>query len=147
MMAYDFNIARTLSRARVLVTAVQDPGRRAPVLVTREMVRSMHPRSVILDISIDQGGCVETSRPTTHTDPVFVEEDVIHYCVPNIPSVVARTATHAFLNGAWTYGEIIVKDGLEAALETNRELQRGIVIRNGRITNSNLAEAFPDLPH
>lgn len=147
MMAYDFNIARTLRRARVLVTAIQDPGRRTPVLVTREMVRSMHPRSVILDISIDQGGCVETSRPTTHSDPVFIDEEVIHYCVPNIPSLVARTATHAFLNGAWTYGEIIVRDGLEAALAANTELQRGIVIRDGRIANQNLAAVFPDLPH
>jgi alanine dehydrogenase len=93
----------------------------------------MHPRSVIIDLSIDQGGCVETSRPTTHADPVFIEENVIHYCVPNIPSVVARTATHAFLNGAWTYGEIIARDGLEAALATSTELQRGVVIRDGHI--------------
>lgn len=147
MMAYDFNLARTLKRARVLVTAIQAPGRRTPVLVTREMVRSMHPRSVIIDLSIDQGGCVETSRPTTHADPVFIEEKVIHYCVPNVPSVVARTATHAFLNGAWPYGEIIARDGLEAALATSTELQRGIVIQSGRITNADLAEVFPDLPH
>lgn len=147
MMAYDYNIARTLRRARVLVTAIQDPGRRTPMLVTRDMVRSMHPRSVILDISIDQGGCVETSHPTTHQDPTFIEEKVIHYCVPNIPSLVARTATHAFLNGAWPYGEIIVRDELEAALATNSELQRGVIIRDGRITNDNLAAAFPDLPH
>jgi len=145
MMAYDFNIARTLCRSRVLVTAIQDPGKRTPILVTREMVRSMHPHSVILDISIDQGGCVETSRPTTHSDPVFIEEKVIHYCVPNIPSLVARTASHALLNGTWTYGQIIATDGLEAALETNTELQTGIIIRDGRITNENLAAIFPEL--
>src|SRR5690606_33825824 len=78
MVSHDFNVARVCTFARVLVGAVLEPGARAPVLVTREMVRSMRPRSVILDISIDQGGCVETSRPTTHDDPVYVEENVIH---------------------------------------------------------------------
>ena len=80
-----------------------NPGERAPILVTREMVQSMKPRSVIMDISIDEGGCVETSRPTTHEHPVYIEEGMLHYCVPNMPGAVARTATHAFVNAAMPY--------------------------------------------
>jgi alanine dehydrogenase len=93
-----------------------NPGQRAPVLVTREMVQSMKPRSVIMDISIDEGGCVETSRPTTHEHPVYVEEGILHYCVPNMPGAVARSATHAFVNSAMPYIMDIAANGLEAVL-------------------------------
>ena len=92
------------------------PGQRAPILVTREMVQSMKPRSVIIDVSIDEGGCVETSRPTTHEHPVYVEEGVLHYCVPNMPGAVARTATHAFVNSAIQYITEIAGNGLESVL-------------------------------
>lgn len=139
MVAYDFNIARVAGFTDVLVGAVLRPGDRAPVLVTREMVRSMRPRSVILDISIDQGGCVETSRPTTHFDPVFVEEEVIHYCVPNMPGVVARTSTHAYLNAAWPYIQQLASLGTAAALEANSTLAHGAAIHDGRVLNENLA--------
>lgn len=139
MVAYDFNIARVVKFAHVLVTCVLEPGARAPILVTREMVRTMRPRSVILDISIDQGGCVETSRPTTHADPIFVEEDVIHYCVPNMPGVVARTATHAYLNAAWPYIQMLARDGIQAAIDTDPALRRGVAVHNGQIVNRTLA--------
>jgi alanine dehydrogenase len=89
--------------ADVVVGAVLTPGERTPILVTREMMRAMKPRSVIIDVSIDQGGCAETSRPTMHDQPVYIEEGIIHYCVPNMPGVVARTATHAFVNAAMPY--------------------------------------------
>ena len=97
------NIERSVAYADVVVGAVLNPGQRAPILITREMVRSMKPRSVIMDVSIDEGGCVETSRPSTHEHPVYIEEGVLHYCVPNIPGTVARTATHAFVNCAMSY--------------------------------------------
>ena len=139
MVAYDFNIARVVRFAHVLVGAVLQPGARAPILVTREMVRSMRPRSVIMDISIDQGGCVETSRPTTHADPVYIEEDVIHYCVPNMPGVVARTSTHAYLNAAWPFIQQLANKGTEAALADDSALRRGVAVHNGRIYNKNLA--------
>ncbi len=139
MMAYDFNLARVVRHARVLVGAVLIPGAKTPILITREMVRSMRPRSVILDISIDQGGCVETSRPTTHADPVFIEEDVIHYCVPNMTSVVARTATHAYLNAAWPFIQALANEGTQAAIDKDQALRRGVAVHNGQVLNQNLA--------
>jgi alanine dehydrogenase len=110
------NIERSVAYADVLVGAVLVPGQRTPVLVTREMVQSMRPRSVIMDVSIDGGGCVETSRPTTHERPVYIEEGVLHYCVPNIPGAVARTATHAFVNSAMPYLMELAAGGMQAAL-------------------------------
>ena len=108
------NIERAVAYADVVVGAVLVPGQRAPILVTREMVQSMKPRSVIMDISIDEGGCVETSHPTSHDHPTYVEEGVLHYCVPNIPGAVARTATHAFVNSAMPYISEIAEKGLKA---------------------------------
>lgn len=134
MLAYDYNIARVLTFANVFVAAVLVPGERTPVVVTRKMVSAMRPRSIILDIDIDQGGSVETSRPTTHHEPVFVEENVIHYCVPNITGVVARTATNAYLNGAWPYIEKLVSEGF-AATENDSALKRGVVAHDGALFN------------
>jgi alanine dehydrogenase len=139
MVAYDFNVARAVRNARVLIGAVLERGSRAPVLVTREMVRSMRPSSVILDISIDEGGCVETSRPMTHADPVFVEEGVIHYCVPNMPGVVARTATNAYLNAAWPYIQRLAAEGSQAAMDADESLRRGVPVHDGVVMNERLA--------
>jgi alanine dehydrogenase len=139
MLSFEANIARVVRFSNVLVGAVLVPGARAPILVTRDMVRSMRPRSVILDISIDQGGCVETSRPMTHDNPIFVEENVIHYCVPNMPGVVARTATQAYLNAALPYVEKIANVGVRAAAESDPALMRGIAIHDGTIHNKSLA--------
>ncbi len=100
MMANDYNLNRVVGFADVLVGAVLLPGERAPVLITREMVRRMRRGSVIMDFSIDHGGCVETSRPMTLRDPTFVAEGVTHFCVPNLPAAVARTASHALTNAA-----------------------------------------------
>ena len=116
------NIESSVVYADVLVGAVLAPGQRAPILVTREMVRTMKPRSVIMDVSIDEGGCVETSRPTTHEHPVYIEENVLHYCVPNITGAVARTATHAFVNVAMPYILEIANKGAEGAIATNPDL-------------------------
>src|SRR5512146_2425933 len=110
------NIERSVAYADVVVGAVLNPGQRAPILVTREMVRSMKPRSVVMDISIDEGGCIETSHPTTHDHPVYMEEGILQYCVPNMPGAVARTATHAFVNSAMPYIMDIATNGLEAVL-------------------------------
>ena len=93
------------------------------------------PGTVVVDISIDQGGCVETSRPTTHHAPAFVEENVIHYCVPNMTAVVARTTTHAFNNAAWPYIQAITRLGVAAALEAYPALARGVNTRGGEIVN------------
>lgn len=133
LVSYPFNLERVCRFADVLVGAVLVPGERAPILVTRAMVQQMKPRSVILDLSIDEGGCVETSRPTTHDQPTFVEAGVIHYCVPNIPGIVARTATHAFLNAAWPYIQAIAEQGVEAALAADVGLRRGLITHAGKL--------------
>lgn len=99
MVAHEHNVRKVASFADVLIGAIHVPGAKSPIVVTRDVVRTMKPRSVIMDIAIDQGGCVETSRPTTHRNPTFVDENVIHYCVPNMTSVVARSATYPAKRG------------------------------------------------
>ena len=133
MVATPHNIKRATAYADVVVGAVLSPGERTPVLVTREMVRAMKPRSVILDVSIDQGGCFETSRPTTHENPVYVEEEVTHYCVPNLSAMAARTATHAFVNAAVPYLLQLMALGVENALETVPALAMAASTHNGEI--------------
>ncbi len=117
MVSTPYNISRATAYADVAIGAILVPGERSPILVTREMVRVMKPRSVILDVSIDQGGCFETSRPTSHDNPVYVEEEVTHYCVPNLSGVVARTATHAFVNASVPYILELADRGIEDATE------------------------------
>jgi alanine dehydrogenase len=128
MVAYPFNIKRVCSFADIVISAVQVPGQPAPIVVTRDMVAAMHDGALAIDLAIDQGGSVETSRLTFHDQPTFVEEGVIHYCVPNIPGVVGRAATHAFLNVAWLYISLIAEIGLERAIELKPSLKRGIVV-------------------
>jgi alanine dehydrogenase len=135
------NIERSVAYADVLVGAVLVPGERTPMLVTREMVQSMRPRSVIMDVSIDGGGCVETSRPTTHEHPVYIDEGILHYCVPNMPAAVARTATHAFGNSAMPYITEIAGGGLQAvmgdpSIETAVNTYKGEVLHLARLTGT-----------
>jgi alanine dehydrogenase len=142
MVSHSFNIRKVVTFADVLIGAVLVPGARAPILVTREMVASMRPRSLIMDIAVDQGGCVETTRPTSHATPTYLEENVIHYCVPNMTGVVGRTATHALNNAIWPYVQQIARHGLDATLDAHPALKRGIATRHGQIVNPALAEAF-----
>ncbi|MBN2002904.1 MAG: alanine dehydrogenase [Anaerolineae bacterium] len=138
MIDHDFNVAYTTRFADVIIGAVRDPGKRAPVLLSREMLRTMRKGSVILDFAIDHGGCAETSRPTTLDDPSYVEEDIVHYCVPNVPGAIPRTSTHAFNNAAWSYMRHIAEMGLATALAQSEALRRGAVIRNGEIVEDQL---------
>jgi alanine dehydrogenase len=133
MLSTPHNIARATAFADIVIGAVLVPGERAPLLVTRPMVANMRARSLIIDMSIDQGGCVETSRPTNHSSPTFVEEGVLHYCVPNMSGVLGRTATHALYAGAYVYLEAIARLGLEQALETMPGLARGLNTLRGEI--------------
>lgn len=142
MVANTYNLNRVVSFVDVLLGAVLLPGQRAPVLITREMVRKMRPGSVIIDFSIDQGGCVETSRPMTLRDPTFIAEGVVHFCVPNITSTVARTASHALTNSALPYLLAIGERGLEAALLDNKALRTGVKMYRGKITSQRLASAL-----
>ncbi len=133
MVSTSRNIERVCEYADVLVGAVLVPGQRAPVLVSRETVKRMKPRSVIIDISIDEGGCVESSRPTSHDHPTYVEEGVIHYCVPNMPGVVARTATHGFVNAAIPYILEIADLGAEKAIDENPAIEAAVNTQHGEL--------------
>lgn len=133
-------IARACTYADVLVGAILVPGERAPIIISREMVRTMKPRAIIMDLSIDEGGCVETSRPTTHDHPTFIEEGVIHYCVPNIPGIVARTSTHAYISAALPFIQELADKGIENAIEENEAIAYGVDTHRGQLVN--LARAF-----
>lgn len=125
----------------LLIGAVLVPGAKAPKLITRQMLRRMRPGSVLVDIAIDQGGCVETSRPTTHLEPTYVEEGVIHYCVANMPAAYARTATQALTNITYRYVARLADLGLREACERQPALIGGINTMNGRLTHRAVAEA------
>jgi alanine dehydrogenase len=118
----------------LLIGAVLVPGAKAPKLITRAMLRKMRPGSVLVDIAIDQGGCAETARPTTHVDPVYVEEGVTHYCVANMPAAFARTATQALTNMTYRYVQLLADHGLEGACEKQPALRGGINTRDGKLT-------------
>lgn len=137
-----YNVRRVVEFADVLLGAVLVPGERSPVLVTRDMVRKMRPRSLIMDLSIDQGGCVETSRPTTHRDPTFVEEGIVHYCVPTVLARVARTASHALLNASLPYLFNIGQLGVDKAIEKDPALAKGVNTWHGRLVNQHIAHAL-----
>jgi alanine dehydrogenase len=117
------------------------PGAKAPKLINREMMRVMKPGSVFVDIAIDQGGCAETSRPTTHHDPIFVEEDVTHYCVANMPAAYARTATQALTNVTYRYIETLADHGVPGAFTRDRNLLGGLNVFDGAVTHKVIAEA------
>ena len=125
----------------LLIGAVLVPGAKAPNLVTREMLRSMRNGTVLVDIAVDQGGCVETTRPTTHENPVFVEEGVIHYCVANMPGAFARTSTQALTNVTLPYVQFLATEGLSGACERHPELVGGINCQGGQLTCHEVAEA------
>ena len=137
-----YYVERAVREADVLIGAILLKGEKTPHIVTEAMVKQMKPGSVIVDVSIDQGGCVETSRPTTLNDPVFMVHGVTHYCVPNIPSAVARTATVALSNTVLPYLHEIVELGVEGALRTNRGLCAGVCTYNGECTNKVAARVF-----
>jgi alanine dehydrogenase len=125
----------------LLIGAVLLPGAKAPKLITRAMLKKMKPGSVLVDIAIDQGGCAETSRPTTHLNPVYVEEGVTHYCVANMPAAYARTATQALTNVTYRYIELLADFGVEKACQKQPALIGGINTRDGKLTCQAVAEA------
>jgi len=135
------HLMQLLPGVDLLVGAVLVPGAKAPKLITRAMLRQMRPGSVLVDIAIDQGGCAETSRPTTHHDPVFVEEGVTHYCVANMPGAYARTATQALTNVTYRYIELLADLGLAEACEKQPAIAGGINIMSGRVTHPAVAQA------
>jgi alanine dehydrogenase len=142
MMATQHNLDRISDFADVLVGAIQNPGQRAEQLITREMVQRMRPGSVILDFSIDDGGCTETSRPTTLVDPVYVAEQVLHYCVPNTPAAVARTTSYGLTNALLPYLKALGEVGVLGMLEQAPGFGHGINLYQGNLAHPNIASAL-----
>ncbi len=141
LFSNEAHLMELLPTVDLLIGAVLVPGAKAPKLIRREMLRQMRPGSVLVDIAIDQGGCAETSRATTHHDPVFVEEGVTHYCVANMPGAYARTATQALTNVTYRYLEILADLGVEEACHKNPALIGGINVKDGKVTYKAVAEA------
>lgn len=135
------NLHELMPTTDLLIGAVLVPGAKAPKLITRTMLKKMKRGSVLVDISIDQGGCAETSRPTTHVDPVYVEEGVTHYCVANMPAAYARTAAQALTNVTYRYIELLADHGLEQACKLHPALAGGINTRDSKLTCRAVAEA------
>ena len=141
-IASEYNIARAVGYADALIGAVLLKGEKTPHLVSEEMVKGMKPGSVIVDLSIDQGGCIETSRPTTLSDPVFVRHGVVHYCVPNMTAAVGRTATSALTNAVVPYLEQVADVGMEKAILANQGFAHGVCTFKGCCTNASVARIF-----
>jgi alanine dehydrogenase len=137
-----FNIRRAVTYADLVVGAVLVPAARTPVLVTEEMVKGMKRGSVIVDVAVDQGSCVETMRPTSHSDPVFTLHDVIHYGVTNIPAAVPRTSTRALTNVTTPYLANMADHGVHAALAADPALARGVNVMAGKVVQPEVARTF-----
>ncbi|MGQ9907368.1 MAG: alanine dehydrogenase [Candidatus Flexifilum sp.] len=135
-------IAESLRHADVLIGAVLLTGRRAPKLVSKEMLRLMPPRSVIVDVAVDQGGIVESTHPTTHSDPIYFVEDILHYGVANMPGAVPRTSSFALSNATLRYALLLADHGVDEAFALDPGLARGLNVRDGRITHPAVAESF-----
>jgi alanine dehydrogenase len=135
-------VAAAVRRADLVVGAVLVKGAKAPKLVTREMIGTMTPGSVIVDVSVDQGGCVEATRPTTHSDPIIMVDGVILYCVANMPGAVPRTSTYALSNATLPYAVKLANMGAESAIKTDTALAKGVNTYKGKLTYPGVAEAF-----
>nr|MBC8362258.1 alanine dehydrogenase [Candidatus Desulfatibia profunda] len=142
LMSTPATIRELIQKADVIVGAVLIPGAKAPRLITRAMLKSMKKGAVIVDVAIDQGGCFETSRPTTHNDPIYTVDGIIHYCVANMPGGVAKTSTLALTNATLPYAVEIADKGWKRAFKENPEIKLGANVVNGKVTYKGVADAF-----
>ena len=146
MMSNEFNIRKMIKTQDLIIGAVLIPGAKAPHLVTRDMLKEMQPGTVLVDVAVDQGGCIETCKPTTHQDPIYIIDDIIHYCVANMPGAVPNTSTIALTNATLPYVLELADKGWEKACKENNELKTGLNIVKGSVVYKAVAEAF-DLPY
>jgi alanine dehydrogenase len=142
LMSNPFNIAECLQRADLVVGAVLIPGAMAPKLIKRADLKQMKRRAVLVDVAIDQGGCAETSRPTTHSKPIYIEEDIVHYCVANIPGAVGTTSTYALTNVTLPYALQIANKGWEKACKESSAIRKGLNVARGQICYKGVSDAF-----
>ncbi len=137
-----YNVREQLQKADLVIGAVLIPGARAPRLVTADDLKLMKPGAVIIDVCIDQGGCTETSRPTTHSDPTYIEDDIVHYCVTNMPGAVGRTSTYALCNVTFPYVRRIAASGLAASAAADAGLAAAVNMTEGKVTSRAVADTF-----
>ena len=142
LMSSEYNIRQELKRADLVIGSVLIPGAKAPKLVTRDMLKDMEPGTVMVDVAIDQGGCFETSRPTTHEDPVYYVDGILHYCVANIPGAVPYTSTLALTNATMPYILQLANKGWKQACKDNEELYKGLNVVEGKVVYKPVAEAW-----
>ncbi|MBK8698889.1 MAG: alanine dehydrogenase [Saprospiraceae bacterium] len=142
MMSNEYTIRKLIKDHDLIVGAVLIPGAKAPNLITRDMLKEMRPGTVIVDVAVDQGGCIETCTPTTHDDPVYVVDGVLHYCVANMPGAVPYTSTNALTNATLPYALQLANKGWKKACEDNQELKLGLNVVGGKIVYKAVAEAF-----
>jgi alanine dehydrogenase len=142
LMSNRANVEEAVIDADLVIGSVLIPGAQAPKLIPRSLVKRMKPGAAFVDISIDQGGCAETSRPTNHRDPIYVEEDVVHYCVTNMPAIVPNTSTYALTNSTLSYGLELANRGFPQALIRNKALAKGLNTFAGKVTHEGVAAAY-----
>jgi alanine dehydrogenase len=142
LMSNRANVEEEVVDADLVIGSVLIPGAKTPKLITRGMVKMMKPGAAFVDISIDQGGSAETSRPTTHRDPIYIEEEVVHYCVTNMPAIVPNTSTYALTNATLSYGLALADKDVPGALRGDRALAKGLNTYKGKITHAAVAAAF-----
>ncbi len=142
LMSHEENIANSVHRSDLLIGAVLIPGSKAPSLVTEDMVKTMKPGSVIVDVAVDQGGCVETAEVTSHDKPILVKHGVLHYAVPNIPGAVSNTSTYALTNVTLKYARDIARWGLEGAVRRDEALAKGVNVYRGAVTYQAVAQSL-----
>lgn len=142
IMSNEYNIREAIREADLIVGAVLIPGAKAPHLITRDMLKTMRPGTVVVDVAVDQGGCIETCTPTTHENPTFVIDDVVHYCVANMPGAVPYTSTLALTNATLPYAIQLANKGWQKACAENEELKKGLNVVNGKIVYKGVADAW-----
>lgn len=142
IMSNEYNIREAIREADLIVGAVLIPGAKAPHLITRDMLKTMRPGTVVVDVAVDQGGCIETCTPTTHENPTFVIDDVVHYCVANMPGAVPYTSTLALTNATLPYAIQLANKGWQKACADNEELKKGLNVVNGKIVYKGVADAW-----
>lgn len=142
VMSNSYNIQNAIKDSDLIIGAVLIAGAKAPTLISREMLKDMRPGTVVVDVAVDQGGCIETCKPTTHEDPIFIIEDIVHYCVANMPGAVPYTSTLALTNATLPYILQLANNGWRTACAENLELKKGLNVANGKIVYRQVAEAF-----
>jgi alanine dehydrogenase len=142
VMSNHYNICEAIAEADLVIGAVLIPGAKAPHLITRDMLKLMSPGTVVVDVAVDQGGCIETCKPTTHEDPTFIIDDIVHYCVANMPGAVPYTSTLALTNATLPYALQLANKGWKKACADNEELKKGLNVANGKIVYKGVSDAW-----